>query len=332
MAVPKKSKFDKFLQDEVKDHHQLLTNRVIERLEDAIKYKTPWIVADQLPMNPVTGTVYKGINCLSLLIANYNDNDNRFYTYNNIKELAAETGEPIHVRKGEKGIPIFKAMQKTFTKTDTQTQEETKFGFWTQIYAGTVFNATQIEGLPPLAPRIVPEFETNDGIEAIAKSMVEMTGLKINHHHKGVAFYQPTKDELYIPNKEDFLNPSAYYRTLMHELSHATGGVNRLDRNQKGKFGSTDYAFEELVAELSSYFMGNDPTINLKYESLTDDNHVAYIKSWLGALQNDKNMIFKASSQASRAVEYQFNIKNEYDKSIENSQDSQEQPKKLKLA
>lgn len=327
MATIKKSKFDKFLQDEVKDHHQLLTNRVIERLEESIKYKTPWIVADQLPMNPVTGTVYKGINCLSLMIANYNDN--RFYTYNNIKELAAETGDSIHVRKGEKGIPIFKAMQKTFTKTDNQTQEETKFGFWTQIYTGTVFNATQIEGLPPLVARVIPEFETNEGIEAIAKSMVEMTGLKINHHHKGVAFYQPTKDELYIPNKEDFLSPSAYYRTLMHELSHASGGEKRLDRNQKGKFGSTDYAFEELVAELSSYFIGNDPKINLKYESLTDNNHVAYIKSWLEALQNDKNMIFKASSQASRAVEYQFTIKDEYEKTL---QTIQEQPKKLKIA
>lgn len=328
MATKKtsKPKFDKFLQDEVKDHHQILTNRVIERLEEAVKYKTPWITANDLPMNPVTGTVYKGVNCLSLLIAHYNDN--RFYTYNNIKELAEKTGEPIHLRKGEKGIPVFKAMQKTFMKTDKASGEETSFGLWTQVYAGTVFNASQIEGLPPLAPRIIPEFETNQGIEDVAKAMCEMTGLKIDHHHKGVAFYQTVKDHLYIPHKEDFLTPSAYYRTLMHELGHSTGHPSRLDRNQKGGFGSPDYAFEELVAELSSYFMGNDESINLKYESLTDNNHVAYIKSWLEALKNDKNMIFKASSQAGRSVEYQINIRDEYQKSLT----SEEIPKKLKIA
>ena len=34
-------------------------------------------------------------------------------------------------------------------------------------------------------------------------------------------------------------------------------------------------------------------------------NNVAYLKSWLGALSEDKNYIFKAASQAEKSVNYQ---------------------------
>ena len=33
-------------------------------------------------------------------------------------------------------------------------------------------------------------------------------------------------------------------------------------------------------------------------------NHVAYLKSWLEALRNDRNFIFKAAKQASKVTDY----------------------------
>src|SRR3546814_21175634 len=46
-----------------------------------------------------------------------------------------------------------------------------------------------------------------------------------------------------------------YYRTALHELTHASGQPSRLDRKLLNAFGSKDYAREELVAEMGSAFL-----------------------------------------------------------------------------
>lgn len=302
-------KFEKFKQNEVKDQHQILTDRIIAKMEESVKYEKPWFENTTIqPHNPVTKTQYKGINFLSLLLANYPDP--RFYTYNNIKKLAEETGKKIYLRANEKGLPVFKAMQKVYTSTDKETGEEKSFGLWRQVYAGTVFNASQIEGLEPLVIKEVPEFTVNEELTKITEAMIHHTGLTINHHHQGKAYYSPSADEIRLPYIEHFKSESLYQRTLSHELGHATGSKKRLERNLTGVFGSPEYAYEELIAELSSYFMG--ATIGFKYDSTTHDNHAAYLNSWLSALKKDKSLIFKASSAASKAVEYQINVKKEY--------------------
>lgn len=66
----------------------------------------------------------------------------------------------------------------------------------------------------------------------------------------------------------------------------------------KGKFGSEDYAFEELIAELGSAFLMADLDVS------GDVQHESYIASWLKALKNDKRYIFKAASAASIAHRY----------------------------
>lgn len=309
MVQKKKATYTEFHQDEVKDQHQILTNKIIEKMEEAVKYEKPWFEnTSSPPYNPVTKTRYKGVNWLSLMLANFPDP--RFYTFNNIKTLAAETGEKIYLKKGEKGIPVFKAMQKVFTSTDLETGEEKSFGLWRQVYAGTVFNASQIEGIAPLVKKEVSEIVVNEELAKIVQAMVEQTGLKIKNHHQGAAYYSPSSDEITMPHLEHFKSASLYQRTLAHELGHATGHESRLNRNLKGKFGSQDYAYEELIAELTSYFMGAE--LGFQYDAKTHENHAAYLKSWLESLKKDKSLIFKASSSASRAVEFQINTKKEY--------------------
>ena len=305
-VTPKKA--EKFLQEEIKDHHQILTNKIIEKMEEAVKYEKPWVEAVSLPYNPQTGSHYKGINLMSLLVAGYVDN--RFFTFNGIKTMALETGENIHVKKGEKGIPVFKALQQTFTKTDEASGEESRFGIWKQVYAGTVFNASQIEGLPKDNTPQIAHFETHDELKQIMDAMIQKSGLKIEHANIASAFYTQDKDKVVLPEKENFKSEAHYYRTLMHELVHSTGHPSRLDRKLKNSFGSVDYSKEELVAELGSYFMGAH--LGLPYDGAVHENHAAYLKSWLKILKEDKNAIFKASSAASKAVEFQLSLKNEF--------------------
>ncbi|MGD6771333.1 zincin-like metallopeptidase domain-containing protein, partial [Staphylococcus arlettae] len=75
---------------------------------------------------------------------------------------------------------------------------------------------------------------------------------KVEHNDGGRAFYSVNQHKVSMPHKEKFV-PGAYYDTLLHELGHSTGPA--LGRDLSGSFGSAKYAFEELVAELSSVFM-----------------------------------------------------------------------------
>jgi len=99
-----------------------------------------------------------------------------------------------------------------------------------------------------------------------------------------------------MPRKDRFV-PGAYYDTLMHEIGHSTGPA--LGRDLSGKFGSASYAFEELVAELSSMFMAAQ--LGIPHDPATHENHAAYMKSWATAMKADKNMILKLPPKLNKA-------------------------------
>ena len=66
-------------------------------------------------------------------------------------------------------------------------------------------------------------------------------------------YYSVSKDEIIIPEKAQFVDGESFYSNLLHEMSHASGSANRLNRLQSGQtFGSEGYAKEELVAELTA--------------------------------------------------------------------------------
>ena len=111
----------------------------------------------------------------------------------------------------------------------------------------------------------------------------------------------PSKDAIMIPEREAFSDGAAYYATLFHELTHWTGADKRLDRKQGGKFGSNDYAFEELVAEIGAAFLCSDMGIS---NDEPRDDHAQYLKSWLEILKGSDRHIFSAASQASKATQY----------------------------
>jgi antirestriction protein ArdC len=66
------------------------------------------------------------------------------------------------------------------------------------------------------------------------------------------------------------------------------------------RFGSEEYAEEELVAELGSAFLCS----HLGVPSKLREDHAAYIKSWIRILKEDKRAIFKASALATKAAGY----------------------------
>lgn len=292
------------------DKREELVNQIIEKMEQASKFETPWFKCIDTPFNPMTGTRYRGINYVSLALAGFDDP--RFFTFNGMQQFAEKNGLDLHIKKGSKGMPIFHANKVNVVDNKEATLEgedtKTKQVFY-QKCVGVVFNASQIEGMPPFERKRNLDFSPIEEAELVKEAMIEMTGLKLNYHERGEAFYAPSRDTVMLPPPERFKTTEMYYTTMLHEFGHATGHESRVGRDIKGRFGDQKYAFEELVAELSSYFIGSE--IGIPYDGRLHENHAAYLKSWIGALKEDKSMLFSAASHAGRAADYQIERKEE---------------------
>jgi len=286
--------------DEV-PYYQNIANKIIEQLKLGtapwLKPWTPGAPGSQLPVNPVTGKRYKGINTLILMQMGYPDN--RWLTYKQAQSLDAQ------VRKGEKGtlIQYWKFSEEHIQKDEHGNpvlNEEGKPIKITaklerpQMFYATVFNASQIEGMPP----IVHKEQEWSSLEK-AESMLAESGATIVHYEMDRAFYRMTSDEIHLPLKSQFDDGARYYATALHELGHWTGHESRLNRDLGHPFGSVGYAKEELRAEIASMLLGDE--LGIGHDP---SQHTAYIKSWVRALEDDPMEIFRAAADAEKITNY----------------------------
>ena len=115
------------------------------------------------------------------------------------------------------------------------------------------------------------------------------------------AYYIPSKDTIVLPPSSKFFDKYSYYATQLHELSHATGHSDRLNRNLNIQ-NKRDYAREELIAEISSSFLMQK--LNVKVKEDDYNNHKSYIQSWIQLLEDKPNELFKAVGEANKICDY----------------------------
>lgn len=282
------------------DAYQQITNQIVAELEKGVRpWLKPWS-ADHMAgkiTRPLrhNGQPYSGINILTL----WASATGRGYaapiwmTFRQAKQLGA------HVRKGEKGSPVFYANTITRTQENPETgeEEEQQIPF---MKAYTVFNVEQIDGLPAhfhavAEPRLSPELRDEQ-----AEAFFAATGADLRHGGNQ-AYYVPSRDFVQLPPFEAFRDPESYYATLAHEVTHWTRHESRLARSfGRKRWGDEGYAMEELVAELGAAFLSAD--LGLTPEVRED--HAAYIGNWLQVVKNDKRAIFTAAAHAQRAADY----------------------------
>ncbi len=94
--------------------------------------------------------------------------------------------------------------------------------------------------------------------------------------------YRPTASP--FPERDQFASANGYYQTVLHELGHATGHPDRLDRatlkNGIRDFGSVEYAREELRAEISAMLTG--VRVGVGHDG---SRGATYVQGWLTALE-----------------------------------------------
>jgi antirestriction protein ArdC len=280
------------------DPYQLLTDKIISKLESGeIPWKKPWkSVQFGYPKNMISDKTYKGANFFNAL---FEDRESpHWLTFKQAKDLGGS------IRKGESGLPIvyFQFLEKVDDNGNDYVIPLVK--------KSTVFNIEQCDGIenPTQAQKEkfeaenLTEFNPLEHCEKLLESFKDKIAPYENTSHPK-AYYRPSSDTINMPMKERFITSEGYYATLFHEIGHSTGHSSRLDRpgiTEHAPHGSKKYAKEELVAELTSAFLCSKAGI----ENDVVDNNAAYIKSWLGALRNDKMLVYDAMKDAFKAIQY----------------------------
>lgn len=290
-----------------------ITNKVIEILQthEKLGYTQNWINIQDgcMPHNPYSKTVYRGINPFILSFEAWTEKYslNRWLTWHQVHELGGtilkgSTASQIFFNS----VMIFKDGQKISIEKYHQLDYYQKKECATKKFLVRyfVFNVAQTKGLGDAFYQCenAHTLTEPERVEK-AENLIRQTGANIFHTQINRAYYMHSTDEIYLPLRSQFNDSTSYYEVLFHELGHWTGHRDRLNRDVKNREDDEEkYAFEELVAELSTAYILATLGIEMKIT-----NNAAYIQSWLRCLKNDKSFVVKAQSQAVKAVEYILN-------------------------
>jgi len=274
-----------------------VTDRIVAELEKGcVPWVQPWQssgVSLGLPRSATSRKFYSGVNVLILwdAVIRRGFASQEWLTFRQALSLGG------HVRKGERGTAICYAdryiPKKEQERAREQGDEPNAVPFLKRFI---VFNVEQCEGLPShivAAPKPVLPSESSPDTEAL----IAATGAKFVEGG-GEAFYHRGEDFIRLPYRETFLSPADFYCTALHELGHWTAHPSRLNRDLQHRFGSSSYAREELIAELTSAFLCAHLNI------VPQIRHADYLGHWLQILKEDSRAIFHAASQASKATDF----------------------------
>lgn len=282
-----------------RDCYSEFTNAIVSDLENGIRpWTKPWRSGAGTPRRPLrnNGVPYRGMNVLWLWraadLAGYRSN--YWFTYLQARELGGQ------VRKGETGSLVVYANLYTKTEDDDDREPEEKRIPFLKAYS--VFNADQIENLPAQFTAASPDEEISfdHWPNAEAETFFANTGAAIRED-EGRAYYSVLEDAVYMPPLRKFEEAERYFSTLAHEVTHWTGHPTRVPRNfPRTGFGTSNYAREELVAELGAAFLCADLGLSLHPRP----DHADYLGNWLQVLRNDKRAVFQAAAIAQKATDF----------------------------
>ena len=327
------------------DIYSYITDLIINTIEKVghLPWQKDWVGsgADGTAKNYVSKKEYTGANFLLNFDVKF-DEDGKGYlvpikfvqpyylTFNQIRETKASLKKDSKARRViyytmifnyDNGTLKFKTTDKAkfteFVKSQGLTKEDLKAHLVKipVIKYYNVFRADDCTGLKFPSDKI-----DSKKVNPIEQAQQLIDGYKNPPTYTFIgdrAYYQPSTDTLNMPKITAFNKEASYYCTYFHELTHSTGAKKRLDRDFSGKFGSKNYAYEELIAELGAVFMCSEAGILFQ----TKENSAKYLKNWntvlVTELENDNRFFLKASAQSQKAVNYILNRNSDTEKEDE---------------
>jgi antirestriction protein ArdC len=310
------------------DIYQMITDKMLQMIKEASGngYVKKWEAKTYgkgytIPFNFVSKKRYRGVNVF--LLAGFEPLENPFFL--TFKQIEANKGT---LKKGSVGYPVI-----YFTKLFKITNKEKEIDFGTYDFkkaqtfaANNGFEENDIKYLPILKYYNIFNGKDVENIDfdldnfkigyienelPITEKLPIADAIINNYPTPGPklkfggnkASFTTMLDVVKMPQVADFDTLQDYYRTLFHEFSHSTGVPKRLNRNLSGKFGSKEYAFEELIAEWGATFLSAEAGIIWH----TNKNHAEYIKNWNNALvhlKEDNKFIMRACTEAQKLTDF----------------------------
>lgn len=182
-----------------------------------------------------------------------------------------------------------------------------------------VFHASQLENVPPITH--ISSYEPSDKARVAHDALVDLArrmGVQMLTNPSQNPHYRPGMDLTVMPPASQFTDEYAYLSTMAHELAHAAGDANRLNRAgvakavANGALAVTNpqaaraiYAQEELVAEMSAVLICG--ALGFKYDLGASEyarNHLVYLKDWKELGRLAPTTVAVAMAQAERVLTY----------------------------
>ena len=273
-----------------KDVYQIITDRILEQLEQGIiPWHKPWTGGIDGAYNYTTKKSYSVLNQMILSHAD------AYLTFKQVQDLGGK------VKKGAKAeiVTFWKILPVDDTDKDGKPiKKNIPFlryypVFWIGDTEGIERKEVKRTQLDPIeeAEKIIGLYMNSDNHPTLERTKTS-----------DKAYYSPMLDKVVVPEIGQYNEISEYYSTLFHELTHSTGSKTRLNRiTEVAHFGSEEYSKEELVAEIGAATLVSIAGIETPKSF---KNSAAYIQGWSKALKDNKKMIVEASGKANKAVNY----------------------------
>jgi len=257
--------------------------------DDLPVWRKPWSGDGIAPANYYSKRPYRGINVFWLdLIGQAKGYESSYWT----TAKAAITNHGAYPAKGEKAS--YAILWKPVRKADRDTGEEITIWLLRE-YA--VFNSDQIPDLPKIeVERAHAPLDIPASLREIRDSYKNPP--RLEYRKQDQAYYSPSRDEIVLPEIEQFTSLAGYAETFLHEHAHSTGHPDRENRFDLTAFCSRDYAFEELVAEITACMAMHHVGIEPDHEGMA-----SYVKGWASRLRDEPGTLMKAMGKAQKAFD-----------------------------
>lgn len=319
--------FDNNARSRAPNIREEVLSKVLEALENGVN---PWesSVVSAIPYNHSTGAKYRGINMLNLALRDRSDP--RWMTFNQAKQMG------FSIRAGSKsaGIQIWKMIDKNTKKeldaadiknlTEGMSASEKSQWFDEHVQGIVkhyrVFNGEDIVGLKAFEPVVKNEDFKIQQADRIHNIIANSEAKIVHSNNVQIPHYSISTDEIHMPEHGRFKTAEGYYGDLFHEIAHSTGAESRLNRALGGDRKSKEYAKEELVAEIASFFTMADLQMEQSQERL--NNCASYLASWLELIKEDSNVLYNAIKDANRASDYILSYEKASAKVVKNTKEN----------
>ena len=279
-----------------------------------------------LPQN-ISGRTYSGGNSFFLM---FNTAEKGYKTpvYMTFKQAKEQN---LHVKSGEKSVPIFKwglsikdengkrvseEGYNAMSQEDRATMDVRPFPKMFHVFNIDQTNLEEVnkKRYDAIVARFkTPEQEVKDTegmyVNEALDRMFEQKAWHANIQYDkpaDQAFYSPSTDTIVLPMKEQFKlgktpeevyhDGMEYYSTALHEMAHSTGHESRLDR-KFGAQGTDNYAHEELIAEMTSALVGS----TMGFDRKILENNANYLSGWLNRLRDKPETITTIMTDVGKA-------------------------------